>query len=66
MLILGTSLTVTPAAAIPRTTLRRGGKLVIVNDMKTPLDEDAAMRFWDLEELFTGLGELLDRAPGPL
>jgi NAD-dependent deacetylase len=55
-----------PAAAIPRTTLRRGGALVIVNDMKTPLDDDAAMRFWDLEELFAGLGELLDRTPGSL
>jgi NAD-dependent deacetylase len=64
MLILGTSLTVTPAAAIPRTTLRRGGSLVIVNDTRTPLDEDAAMRFWDLEELFTGLEELLGPPPG--
>jgi NAD-dependent deacetylase len=53
MLILGSSLTVLPAAAIPRTTLQRGGKLVIVNDMKTPLDDDATMRFWDLEEVFT-------------
>jgi NAD-dependent deacetylase len=59
MLILGTSLTVMPAAALPRTTLRRGGSLVIVNDTKTPLDEDTAMRFWDLEELFKGLETLL-------
>jgi NAD-dependent deacetylase len=59
MLILGTSLTVMPAATIPRTTLRRGGALVIVNDMATPLDEDAAMRFGDLEEVSGGLGELL-------
>jgi NAD-dependent deacetylase len=65
MLILGTSLTVMPAAAIPRTTLRSGGALVIVNDMKTPLDDDAAMRFWDLEEVFAELGELLDKPPGP-
>jgi NAD-dependent deacetylase len=61
MLILGTSLRVMPAAALPRTTLRSGGALVIVNDMKTPLDGDAALRFWDLEEVFAGLGELLDR-----
>ncbi|MDR1596455.1 MAG: NAD-dependent deacetylase [Treponema sp.] len=59
MLILGSSLTVLPAAAIPRTTLQRGGKLVIVNDMRTPLDEDAALRFWDLEEVFEELGEKL-------
>jgi NAD-dependent deacetylase len=66
MLILGTSLTVMPAAAIPRTTLRRGGALVIVNDMATPLDEDAAMRLDNLEEVFEGLGELLElpRAKG--
>jgi NAD-dependent deacetylase len=59
MLILGSSLTVTPAAAIPRTTLQRGGALVIVNDMRTPLDDDAAMRFRDLEAVFRGLEELL-------
>ncbi|MFP3040935.1 NAD-dependent deacetylase [Treponema primitia] len=59
MLILGSSLTVLPAAAIPRTTLQRGGKLVIVNDMRTPLDDDAVLRLWDLEEVFEGLNELL-------
>ncbi|GHV73619.1 NAD-dependent protein deacetylase [Spirochaetia bacterium] len=57
LLILGSSLTVMPAAAIPRTTLQRGGRLVIVNDMRTPLDDDAALRLWDLGEVFTGLGE---------
>jgi NAD-dependent deacetylase len=55
MLILGTSLTVQPAASIPRTTLQRGGHLVIVNDMRTPLDEDAVLRFSDLKEVFEGL-----------
>ncbi|AEF85412.1 NAD-dependent deacetylase [Treponema primitia ZAS-2] len=59
MLILGSSLTVQPAAAIPRTTLQRGGKLAIVNDMGTPLDEDASLRLWDLEETFEGIRELL-------
>jgi NAD-dependent deacetylase len=54
MLILGTSLTVTPAATLPRTTLRRGGSLVIVNATKTPLDEAAIMRLWDLEDALTG------------
>jgi hypothetical protein len=34
--------------------------------MKTPLDEEAELRFWDLEELFQGLTALLDRAPGAL
>jgi NAD-dependent deacetylase len=59
MLILGSSLTVQPAAAIPRTTLQRGGKLAIVNDMGTPLDEDVSLRLWDLEETFEGIRELL-------
>ncbi|WP_010254181.1 Sir2 family NAD-dependent protein deacetylase [Treponema primitia] len=61
MLILGSSLTVLPAAAIPRTTLQRGGKLVIVNDMKTPLDDDAALRFWDLEEVFESIQGYCDK-----
>jgi len=56
MLILGTSLQVFPAADIPRTTLRWGGRLVIVNDMPTPLDKSATLRFGDLREVFEGLG----------
>jgi NAD-dependent deacetylase len=61
MLILGTSLTVHPAAAIPRTSLQRGGRLVIVNDMRTPLDDDAVLRFWDLEEVFEELRSYLKK-----
>lgn len=37
-LAMGSSLRVTPAADIPRETARRGGRLVIVNLQKTPLD----------------------------
>jgi NAD-dependent deacetylase len=59
MLILGTSLRVFPAADLPRTTLRRGGELVIVNNMATPLDDKAILRFDDLAEVFAGLKELL-------
>ncbi|MDR0409052.1 MAG: NAD-dependent deacetylase [Spirochaetaceae bacterium] len=59
MLVLGTSLTVYPAAGIPETTLRHGGKLVIVNNMPTPLDGRACMRFSELEAVFNGLKELL-------
>jgi NAD-dependent deacetylase len=59
MLILGTSLTVFPAAELPRTTLRRGGELVIVNNMATPLDDRAVLRFDDLAEVFSTMGELL-------
>ena len=59
MLVLGTSLTVYPAASMPDYTLRAGGQVVIVNNMPTPLDSRALMRFEELEEVFTGLEELL-------
>jgi NAD-dependent deacetylase len=59
MLVLGTSLTVYPAASIPQITLRAGGNIVIVNDMETPLDRYASLRFTDLGEVFEGLAEFL-------
>jgi NAD-dependent deacetylase len=59
LLVLGTSLTVRPAADLPHTTLRRGGKLVIVNNTETPLDGNAVLRFNDLQEVFEGLRETL-------
>ena len=59
MLVLGTSLTVYPASGLPESTLRRGGKIVIVNNMETPLDYQAVMRFDDLGEVFEGLPRLL-------
>ena len=42
-LAIGSSLRVTPAADIPKETAKNGGKLVIVNLQKTPLDRRAAM-----------------------
>ena len=50
MLVLGTSLTVFPAAGLPRITLQRGGKVFIVNAQPTSLDEYSAGRFPDLAE----------------
>lgn len=50
MLVLGTSLTVFPAAGLPRLTLQAGGKIVIVNAQPTPLDDYAAAKFTDLGE----------------
>ena len=50
MLVLGTSLTVFPAAGLPRLTLQRGGKVFIVNAQPTPLDDFAAARYPDLME----------------
>ena len=48
MLVLGTSLTVFPAAGLPRLTLQRGGKVFIVNAQPTPLDGQAAGVYPDL------------------
>jgi NAD-dependent deacetylase len=59
MLVLGTSLTVYPAAGLPQLTLRKGGKLVIVNDMDTSYDRYAALRFTDLGTVFEKINALL-------
>ena len=59
MLVLGTSLTVYPAASMPEYTIRNGGKIVIVNNMSTVMDYKAEMRFDDLGEVFEGLKGLL-------
>ncbi|MCL1959835.1 MAG: NAD-dependent deacetylase [Spirochaetes bacterium] len=59
MLVLGTSLTVHPAASMPEYTLRSGGKIVIVNNMPTPLDGSAVLHFDDLGTVFKELKSLL-------
>jgi NAD-dependent deacetylase len=59
MLVLGTSLTVYPAAGIPESTLKHGGKLVIVNNMPTPLDRYADLHFDELGPVFEGLAAML-------
>ena len=61
MLVLGTSLTVYPAASMPEYTLRNGGKLVIVNNMSTPLDRNAVLHFDDLGEVFDSLKVCLSK-----
>lgn len=50
MLVLGTSLTVFPAAGLPRLALQRGAKLFIVNAAPTTLDEYATACYSDLRE----------------
>jgi NAD-dependent deacetylase len=60
MLVLGTSLTVHPAASMPEYTLRSGGKIVIINNMPTPLDSRAALHFEDLGSVFEEIKALLD------
>ena len=49
-LVLGTSLTVFPAAGLPRLTLQAGGKVFIVNAQPTSLDAYAAGVYRDLAE----------------
>jgi NAD-dependent deacetylase len=60
MLILGSSLSVYPAAGLPQYTLRHGGELVIVNNQPTGLERNAALCYTDLGETFSGLDKLLD------
>ena len=50
MLVLGSSLLVQPAASVPLAAVRSGARIVIVNDMPTPLDDYAWKLFPDLEE----------------
>ena len=48
-LVLGTSLTVFPAAGLPRLTLQAGGEVIVVNAQPTSLDEYAFGRCGDLK-----------------
>jgi len=59
MLVLGTSLTVYPAASMPQYTLSQGGEIVIVNNMATPLDGRAVLHYEDLGEVFNELNEII-------
>ena len=51
MLILGSTLVVQPAASLPVHTLDHGGKIVIINDMSTPLDAEAELKYDNLASL---------------
>ena len=64
LLVLGSSLVVHPAASIPVLTLDNGGKLVIVNQMPTPLDDYAVLRFNDLESVFKKIARYLEQKAG--
>lgn len=56
-LVLGTSLTVFPAAGLPRLTRQAGGKVVIVNAQPTGYDDYAAAVYRDLGEFAEVVGE---------
>ncbi len=58
-LVLGTSLTVFPAAGLPRLTLQASGKVFIVNAQPTPLDEYAEARYDDLTEFADAVAGLV-------
>jgi NAD-dependent deacetylase len=60
MLVLGTSLNVAPASGFPNVTLRNGGKIVIVNNQPTMIDDWAVLRFDDLNTVFTALNKALE------
>jgi NAD-dependent deacetylase len=55
VLVLGSSLTVQPAASLPAATVNNGGKMVIINAQNTPLDSYVTERFKDLKETFEKL-----------
>lgn len=48
--VIGSSLIVTPAANMPGYAWRNGAKLIILNQGKTPYDDEADLRFFDLIE----------------
>ena len=56
LLVLGSSLSVYPAASLPELCLQHSGKLVIVNDQPTRYDDRCTLRLWDLEEAFAPSG----------
>uniref|UniRef100_A0A914C8M8 protein acetyllysine N-acetyltransferase n=1 Tax=Acrobeloides nanus TaxID=290746 RepID=A0A914C8M8_9BILA len=59
-LVLGSSLTVSPANQMPQDTAAYGGKLVICNMQKTPLDSIASLRvFAKADDLMTKVMEHL-------
>ena len=60
IMVLGSSLMVYPAAALPSYVVDNGGKLMIVNDMPTSYDSLATLRYDDLETVFNYLEKEID------
>jgi NAD-dependent deacetylase len=52
MVVIGSSLVVHPASSLPLNAIKHGCRLVIINNMPTPLDEYAYLRYPDLEKVF--------------
>lgn len=55
VLVLGSSLTVQPAASLPMSAKYSGADIVIVNNQPTNLDQSAVLTFDDLGKVFTYL-----------
>ena len=64
VLVLGSSLTVQPAASLPMAAYYHGGKIVIINAQDTPLDKYARVRLRDLRATFTDLERWLEESQG--
>lgn len=62
-LVLGSSLTVQPAASFPYYATRHGAPLVIVNAQSTPQDGAADLLFKDLEQVFSVMDAWMDGLP---
>ena len=62
LLVLGSSLTVYPAAALPQLTLHAGGSVAVVNEQPTYFDDYAVLRCTDLQECFEYLEHALLKA----
>lgn len=60
LMVLGSSLTVYPAAHLPSYTLENGGHIMIVNDMPTSFDQYATLKYDDLGSVFEYLEKMLD------
>ena len=58
-LVLGSSLTVQPAASLPMLARRNGADIVIVNAQSTPQDYSATLLFPDLKQTFEALNQYL-------
>lgn len=45
--VVGSSLLVSPASNMPRTALKHGANLILINNQKTPMDRNASVRFFE-------------------
>ncbi|MFA6931268.1 MAG: Sir2 family NAD-dependent protein deacetylase [Lentisphaeria bacterium] len=58
ILVLGSSLSVQPAASLPLLSIHQHGKMVIVNSQPTPYDHFASQCFDDLDSVFNDLQKM--------